>query len=106
MKRRAILGGTCVLLFVLAIGLLLQPDAPRAAARAGDMGVLFTDLTPEAAQVAGVPGGVLVIEVLPGGPAEKKGLEAGDIITEYENAPVRSAAELMARIRRDGEGFL
>jgi hypothetical protein len=106
MKRRAILGGTIALLIVLAFGILLQPSAPRAASRAGDMGALFVDLAPDALQAAGIPGGVLVIEVLPGGPAEKKGLEAGDIITEYENAPVRSAAELLARIRRDGEGFL
>jgi hypothetical protein len=109
MTRRYALWGTLVpaILVTLALGLSLRPPSLRAASQAqGDMGILVSDMTPDACRAAGVTQGVLVIDVTPGGPADKKGLMPGDIITEYENQPVRSALELMSRIRQDGEGFL
>lgn len=109
MPRRYALWGTLVpvILLTLALGLSLRPPSLRAASRAqGDMGLVFSDLSPEACRAAGVPQGVLVIDVVQGGPADKKGIVIGDIITEYENRPVRSALELMSHIRQDGEGFL
>jgi C-terminal processing protease CtpA/Prc len=69
------------------------------------MGLTVVDLTPEARRAAGVAQGVLVIDVVPGGAADRKGIQEGDIITAYENEPVRSALELLARIRHDGPGF-
>ena len=94
MPRRYPLWGTLVpvILLTLALGLSLRPPSLRAASRAqGDMGIVFSDMTPDACRAAGVTQGVLVIDVIPGGPADKKGLVPGDIITEYENRPVRSA---------------
>jgi len=94
------------LLILLVLGLSLRPRSPAAAAAArGDMGVLVADLTPEACHAAGVEHGVLVIDVVPGGPADLKGIQEGDIITAYEHEPVYSALELLGRIRRDGPGF-
>jgi hypothetical protein len=94
------------LLLLLVVGLSLRPRTPAAAGTArGDMGIVVTDMTPEARHAAGVQHGVLVLEVVPGGPADRKGIQEGDIITAYENEPVRSALELLGRIRRDGPGF-
>jgi hypothetical protein len=94
------------LALVLVALLAFRPSAPRAAAKRGDMGILVSDLSPEACRAAGVNSGVLVVDVVPDGPADKKGIVEGDIITEYENEPVRSAALLLGRIRHDGPGFL
>ena len=89
----------------LALFLLLKPTA--AASRApGWMGIVVADLTPDQCSAAGVKRGVQVVEVEPGGPADRKDIEEGDLITRYEDQPVRSAAWLMGRIRRDGAGFL
>jgi len=92
---------------VLALPLLLlfEPSAPNAAAP-GWMGLAVADLTPDECRAAGVKRGVQVVEVEPGGPADRKDIEEGDLIIQYENQPVRSAAWLMGRIRRDGAGFM
>ena len=91
-------------LFLAAL-LLLKPTA--AASRApGWMGIVVSDLTPEQCRAFGVKRGVQVVDVEPGGPADRKDIEEGDLIVTYEDQPVRSAAWLMGRIRRDGEGFL
>jgi len=96
-----------VALPALVLALTLRPPSPAVAGSGrGDLGVLLADLSPEACRAAGIPSGVLVIEVIPGGPADRKGVLEGDIITAYENAPVVSAVELMGRVRRDGPGFL
>ena len=108
MTRRYLAWGTIVpvALLTLVLGLSLRPRSPAAAAAArGEMGILVTDLTPEACHAAGVEHGVLVIDVVPGGPADLKGIQEGDIITAYEHEPVYSAVELLGRIRRDGPGF-
>ena len=109
MTRRSLPRGILVpaALFLLLLGLAFRPPSPRAAGRApGDMGIVVVDLSPEARRTAGVKSGALVIDVLPDGPADQKDIHEGDIITEYGNEPVRSAAELTGRIRRDGPGYL
>jgi serine protease Do len=70
------------------------------------MGLFVADLSADACREAGIRSGVLVVEVEPGGPADKRGIEEGDIITQYEHEPVHSAAWFYGRVRRDGEGFL
>ncbi len=56
----------------------------------GWLGVEISNLTPELAEGFGYKGteGVLVNEVMPGTPAEKAGMKAGDIITEYDGKKV------------------
>ena len=85
--------------------LLIEPSSPQASAP-GWMGIVVADLTPDQCRAAGVKRGVQVVEVEPGGPADRHDIEEGDLIIQYENQAVRSAAWLMGRIRRDGEGFM
>jgi putative serine protease PepD len=47
------------------------------------------------AGVADGDGGALLAEVVPGGPAEKAGLQAGDVVTGVDGQPVSSAEELV-----------
>jgi serine protease Do len=43
----------------------------------------------------GAPYGVVVEYVTPGGPAAKAGIQAGDVITEVNNRPVRAGSDLI-----------
>lgn len=54
----------------------------------GYLGVMLGELTPDMAEAFNVPGdrGVLVDQVLPDTPAERAGLENGDIITSVDGA--------------------
>jgi serine protease Do len=72
----------------------------------GQMGVLIQDLTPQlAAAFPDAPKeGVLVGDVLDKSPAQKAGLERGDIITKVDGEPVRSASELRNRVAMRGAG--
>ena len=94
------------LVFALPLVLLLPTNPQAGSPVPGDMGLEVADLSPEACRAAGVRFGVAVVYVAPGGPADRKGIEEGDILTQYEGVPVRSAAWLYGRIRRDGPGFL
>ena len=51
----------------------------------------------DVAQAMGLPGpgGAMLSTVIPGGPAEKAGLEAGDIITEFNGRPVADSDALV-----------
>ena len=50
------------------------------------------------------PQGATVIQVAPAGPAGAGGLKAGDVITEVDGAPVKSAAALTASVRSQQPG--
>ena len=109
MPRRYAAWGTLVLATTLTftLALSLQPRLPRAAGRVpGDLGVVLADPSPEECRRAHIQGGALVVEVIPDGPADREDLREGDIITEFENEKVVSAAELLGRIRRTGAGNL
>ncbi len=62
----------------------------------GRIGVQITEVTKETAESFGLPKtmGALVNSVEKGGPAEKAGVEAGDIIVKVDGREVRSSAEL------------
>jgi putative serine protease PepD len=51
-------------------------------------------IPPAAAQEAGVPEGLFVQAVAPGGPAEQAGLRAGDVITSINDEPATSNIQL------------
>lgn len=65
------------------------------------LGISAEDLTPQLAAYFGAPegGGVLVREVRAGTPAEKAGLEAGDVIIKVDGEPVHSLGDLRAELR-------
>jgi serine protease Do len=62
----------------------------------GRIGVQIQEVTKETAEAFGLPktGGALVNSVEKGGPAEKAGVEAGDIIIKADGRDVRSSSEL------------
>jgi serine protease Do len=62
----------------------------------GWLGILIQDVTRELAESFGMkrPVGALVARVLPDSPAEKAGIQVGDIIIEYEGRAVESSSTL------------
>ncbi|MGD9538514.1 MAG: DegQ family serine endoprotease [Alphaproteobacteria bacterium] len=73
----------------------------------GRIGVQIQDLTPDLAEAFGVEAqaGAVVSQVMPGTPAEKAGIKAGDIITHVNEEPVKGSADLRNTIglKRIGE---
>ncbi len=66
----------------------------------GYLGVGLTELTPELRAHFGAPegAGVMVGKVLPGSPAEKAGVQVGDIIAAVGDSRVESASALARKI--------
>ena len=66
----------------------------------GWLGVSIQDLTPELAQTAHleVPKGAYVVEVVKGGPAEKGGLQKGDVVVGYQGKEVTDAGGLRNQV--------
>jgi serine protease Do len=86
------------------------PDRAAAAvparARPEDPGISVTDVTPALARRLGLPPGlqgVVITQVLPGGPAAEAGLRPGDVIQEVNRRPVRSASEFSRALAQPGE---
>ncbi len=63
----------------------------------GVLGITGMSVSEEASQYYGVPEGVLVSEVTEGGAADKAGIKAKSIITEFDGKRVRSIDELVSR---------
>jgi membrane-associated protease RseP (regulator of RpoE activity) len=72
----------------------------------GYLGVELTELTPELRAHFGAPqdAGVMVARVAPGSPAEKAGIQVGDIITNLDGKPVESSWDVRARVRALADG--
>ena len=66
----------------------------------GWLGIVIQELTPELAEGFGVKkdSGVLVADVMKESPAEGAGLKAGDIIVEFDGAPIKSVTDLQKRV--------
>ena len=64
----------------------------------GVLGITGMSVSEEASQYYGVPEGVLVSEVTDGGAADKAGIKAKSIITEFDGKRVRSIDELVSRL--------
>lgn len=81
---------------------LPAPPAPRQ----GYLGVTLEDVTLEDVERLGLPEqrGALVTEVVEGSPADSSGLRAGDVVVEWRDEPVYSAAELGRLVRETPPG--
>jgi serine protease Do len=65
----------------------------------GSIGIMFRpDLSGAVNRVYGFKNGVLVQEITPGGPAEKAGLKAGDIITTIDGRSIKDGDDLVNEI--------
>ena len=74
----------------------------------GSIGIMFRQDLPGAVnRIYGFKNGVLVQEVTPGGPAEKAGLKAGDIITTIDGRSIKDGDDLVNEIasRRPGSNI-
>ena len=66
----------------------------------GWLGVQIQDVTRQLAESFGMdrPHGALIAKVIPGGPAEKAGLQVGDIIVEFNGQLIETSGELPPRV--------
>lgn len=64
--------------------------------RPGSLGVAIQSVTPELAEAFGLkePRGALVAEVTKDGPAEKAGIERGDVITSFNGTNIKDSHDL------------
>jgi serine protease Do len=69
------------------------------------LGISAEDLNGQLGSYFGAPNGegILVREVRRGTPAEKAGLQAGDVITKVDDKPVKSLRDLRTQLRDKGE---
>ncbi|MDH3402602.1 MAG: trypsin-like peptidase domain-containing protein [Acidobacteriota bacterium] len=72
--------------------------------RRGFLGMQVTDLVPEAAEAFGLEStdGALVMSLTPDMPAEKGGVEVGDIVLEMDGRAVRNTRELIDYVSAQG----
>lgn len=81
------------------------PPAPPAP-RQGYLGVVLQDVMPEDVERLDLPEqrGALVTEVVEGSPADSSGFRSGDVVLEWRDEPVYSAAELGRLVRETPPG--
>ncbi|HEV2221588.1 MAG TPA: PDZ domain-containing protein [Candidatus Acidoferrales bacterium] len=73
---------------------------------AGWLGIEIAEVTPEKAKEFKLPRpeGVIVSEVLPDGPSAKAGLQAKDVILEYDGQPVEGTVQFRRLVRETPPG--
>ncbi len=82
-------------------------ETSRSAART--WGLVLTDLTPQLASRFRIPRGVrgaFIREILPGSPADRSGLQVGDVIRQVDRTPVNSAAACERALASAGDSVL
>ncbi|MGH7504599.1 MAG: trypsin-like peptidase domain-containing protein [Longimicrobiales bacterium] len=72
------------------------------------LGVVLADVDPADADVYDLPAvaGAEIVQVTPGSPAEKAGLELGDVVTAVDGAPVNESGDLMELLARNEPGHV
>ena len=64
------------------------------------IGITGTNITEETSPQYKLPVGALVLEVTKGGPAEKAGLQAGDVITQFNGKTVMDMDSLVEQVNQ------
>jgi serine protease Do len=74
--------------------------------RRGEIGVNSQTITPLMAEALGLAldAGVILADVAPGGPAEKSGLESGDIVLSLDGKPMENARQFRINVYTRGAG--
>src|ERR1043165_9126454 len=80
-----------------------KAEAPKRKAR-GYMGVRPSDLSDEDKKGLGIKNGIKVVEVVPGGPAEKAGLKADDVIVTIDGREIDSPQDVPTVVQAAGAG--
>ena len=62
------------------------------------IGITGTNITEETAPMYKLPVGALVLEIVEGGPAEKAGLQVGDVITQFNGQTVMDMDSLVKQV--------
>jgi serine protease Do len=72
----------------------------------GFIGTSVQKLTPEIADTMGLKGahGALVADVVKGGPSERAGLKAGDVIVEFDRKAINDSSDLPQQVARVAPG--
>ncbi len=85
------------------IRVIVKQLAEHGEVKRGQLGVVIQDVTPRLREAFRLPdlNGSVVSQVLPGSPAEKAGVETGDVIVSVNDNPVENSSDL-----RNAIGFL
>jgi serine protease Do len=72
----------------------------------GYLGASIQNLTPETADSLGIPGkkGALVAELVPNGPAQKGGVQQGDVVLEINGHAVKDSTDLTRQVASSHSG--
>ncbi|GEM_PF-3262259 len=83
-----------------------RPETPVPPREKGWLGAAIQTMTPEAAAQAGVfyVEGVLVVDIVEGGPAAKAGVRPKDIVKEFDGKAVRRAEEMVMLVDEAAPG--
>jgi serine protease Do len=91
----------------VVLGELPSSDRPVAAGGSGQVGLALQSLSAELAQQLGIPPtikGAVITDVAPGSPAERAGLEPGEVIVEVNRRPINSAEDAVAALGEPAKG--
>jgi serine protease Do len=96
-------GGYMGLSFAIPIDLamnVVEQIKSKGKVSRGWLGVQIQDVNRQLAESFGMdrPHGALVAKIIPGGPAEKAGLQIGDIIVEFNGQVIETSGELPPRV--------
>ncbi|MFP5344340.1 MAG: DegQ family serine endoprotease [Gammaproteobacteria bacterium] len=102
-------GGFMGLSFAIPIDVAMEvTDQLRSKGRVtrGWLGILIQDVTAELAESFGMdkPRGALVAKLLPDGPAQKAGIQVGDVIVEFDGKTVEESSMLPRLVGRSKVG--
>lgn len=93
-------GGNIGIGFAIPINMardIMQQLVTHGEVQRGRLGAQAQNLTPELANAFNLSQqrtGAVVVKVIPGSPADKAGLQVGDVVTEVNQRPIRSADDL------------
>ncbi len=74
--------------------------------RRGFIGITYRSIMPDEAQELGmdIPHGVLIIDVMPGSPADRSGIQPGDVILEINGVHMHSIGDVQEYIAQHSPG--
>jgi len=97
-------GGSMGIGFAIPVNLakqVMEAIVASGSVTRGWIGVEPREISPEIIEAFKLPknsNGVLISGILKGGPAEKAGIKAGDVLKEINNKPIRSVRELLNQV--------